>query len=200
MNKNFLNKICFNEKIDKIKSEDIKEYLKEFLLVKNILIKISLFVLIGIFVLGLSFILRQIFIDNYPNKIIGNTGISFSFLSNVSTAVVYVVQILPSLFMLIFAIFLNEKYLYIGLLVMFFGGLANIIDRALPLDLIVEGGKQFPSHAVVDYIPWFNTKCNLPDIFITLGVIYTIISLVFYIINTFKKSKLEDAKKQETTQ
>lgn len=184
-----LSKICFNSKLQKIKNDDLREYWQSFFLVKNILIKITFLLIIGFVVLSTSFGIRQAFINHAPHLIYPNEGISFSFLSNASPAAVYAIQVIPCLLTFGFFIFINKPSIYLGLLIVFFGGLANIIDRALPLDIIAANGKLFPTNAVVDYIPWFSTKCNLPDIYITIGAGLTIIFLIVYLYKTIKEEK-----------
>lgn len=207
VNKKFewLNKVLFLEKINHLKSEETRKYWSNILLVKNILIKFLIFVLVGIFVMGLSFIVRQIMIDYSPDKITPNQGVAFSIAASYKPAIVYLIQSIPCIITFLIFFFVTNKWIYIGLFVIFFGGLSNIIDRALPLHIIVNG-KPFPSNAVVDYIPWFSTECNLPDIFITIGAIYTILILIVTIFITWKKEHQkpisptkEQAKKPEST-
>ena len=199
VNKKFewLNKVLFLEKINHLKSEETRKYWSNILLVKNILIKFLIFVLVGIFVMGLSFIVRQIMIDYSPEKIVLNPGVGFSIGANSDPAIVYLIQAIPCVITFLIFFFVTNKWIYIGLFVIFFGGLSNIIDRALPNTI---------PNAVVDYIPWFSTKCNLPDIFITIGAIYTILILIVTIFITWKKERQtpiaptkEQAKKPEST-
>lgn len=188
-NHKILSKICFNSRLQKIKNDDLREYWQSFFLLKNILLKIIILIVIGFVILSTSFGVRQAFINHAPNLIFPNEGISFSFLSNASPTLVYVIQIIPCFLTFVFFIFINKPSIYIGLLIVFFGGLSNIIDRALPLNIIVANGKYFPVNAVVDYIPWFNTKCNLPDIYITIGTGITLIFLIIYLYKTIKEEK-----------
>lgn len=183
----WLNKVLFIEKIDNLKSDEAKKYWSNILLVKNILIKFCAFILVGIFVMGWSFIARQIMIDHFPYKIVPNQGVGFSIAANANTSVVYLIQSIPCIITFLIFFFVTNKWIYIGLFVIFFGGLSNIVDRALPLNIYVINNTRFPPNAVVDYIPWFNTSCNLPDIFITIGAIYTILVLVITIFITWKK-------------
>ena len=208
VNKKFewLNKVLFLEKINHLKSEETRKYWSNILLVKNILIKFLIFVLVGIFVMGLSFIVRQIMMDYSPEKIVLNPGVGFSIGANSDPAIVYLIQAIPCVITFLIFFFVTNKWIYIGLFVIFFGGLSNIIDRALPLHIILADGKPFSSNAVVDYIPWFSTTCNLPDIFITIGAIYTILILIVTIFITWKKERQtpiaptkEQAKKPEST-
>lgn len=185
----WLNKVLLSNKISKFKSEDFKNYLQDLLLVKNILIKLLAFIIIGLIVMGSSFIVRQIFIDNYPNKIIPNPGISFSAFTDASPAVIYLIQAIPCALTLLLFLFLNDKLTYFGLLIVFFGGLSNIIDRALPLDLIIGNGVRFPNNAVVDYIPLIKTYANLPDIFISFGAVLSVLGLIIYIIKVYRNEK-----------
>lgn len=211
VNKKFewLNKVLFLEKINHLKSEETRKYWSNILLVKNILIKFLIFVLVGIFVMGLSFIVRQIMIDHHRSIIVDNTGVGFSIGANASDpTIVYLIQAIPCIITFLIFFFVTNKWIYIGLYVIFFGGLSNIIDRALPLHIILANGKPFSSNAVVDYIQLFNTNttCNLPDIFITIGAIYTILILIVTIFITWKKERQtpsaptkEQAKKPEST-
>lgn len=185
----WLNKVLFSNRISKFKSEDFKSYLQDLLLVKNLLIKLLAFIIIGLIVMGLSFIVRQVFIDNYPDKIIPNPGISFSAFTDASPAVIYLIQAIPCALTFSLFLFLNNKWIYMSLLIVFFGGLSNIIDRALPLNLIIAGGVKFPRDAVVDYIPLIRTYANLPDIFISCGAVLAILSLIVYIIQVYRSEK-----------
>lgn len=191
----WLNKVILSNKISKLKNEEFKNYLQDLFLVKNLIIKLLAFIIIGMIVVGLSFIVRQIFIDNYPNKIIPNTGISFSALTNASPAIIYLIQTIPCVLTFLLFLLLNDKLTYSALLIILFGGLSNIIDRALPLDLIIGNGVKFPNNAVVDYIPLIRTYANLPDIFISFGAGLAILSLIIYIIKTYRS---ESNKPDET--
>lgn len=183
---NFLNKVCWQKQISQLKSEDLKQYFQKLLLVKNLLIKLIAFISIGIIVMGSCFTLRQIFIDNFPEKIHPNPGISFSAMANAHPSIIYLIQILPCVMIFLFFFFLNDKATCFCLLVVFFGGVSNVVDRALPLDIIVYGGMKFPAHAVVDYIPLITTTCNLPDIYITAGACFALLFLIIYIKKIFK--------------
>lgn len=197
----WLNKVLFANRISKFKSEDFRSYLQDLLLVKNLLIKLLAFIIIGLVVMGLSFIVRQIFIDNYPDKIVPNPGISFSAFANASPAVIYLIQAIPCVLTFSIFLFLNDKLIYSSLLIVFFGGLSNIVDRALPLDLIVGGGISFPSNAVVDYIPLIRTYANLPDIFISVGAGLAVLSLIIYIVKVYRaeKNKPDETKDASAT-
>lgn len=149
--------------------------------------------------MGSSFIVRQIFIDNYPNKIVPNPGISFSAFTDASPAVIYLIQAIPCALTLLLFLFLNDKLTYFGLLIVFFGGLSNIIDRALPLDLIIGNGVIFPSNAVVDYIPLIKTYANLPDIFISFGAALSVLGLIIYIIKIYRNEKQKPDESSSST-
>lgn len=184
--KQWWNKICWEEKISHLKSQDLQQYLRSWLLVKNLVIKLVAFIIVGLIVMGSCFITRQVFIDYFPNSIVPNRGISFSAFAGASPNIIYLIQSIPCILTFLFFIFLNDKLVYISLLVVCFGGLSNIIDRALPLELVVQGGVVFPSNAVVDYIPFFGTTCNLPDIYISVGACFVVLFLIIYIVKTYK--------------
>lgn len=184
--KQWWNKICWEEKISHLKSQDLQQYLRSWLLVKNLVIKLVAFIIVGLIVMGSCFITRQVFIDYFPNSIVPNRGISFSAFASANPNIVYLIQSIPCILTFLFFIFLNDKLVYISLLVVCFGGLSNIIDRALPLELVVQGGVVFPSNAVVDYIPFFGTTCNLPDIYISVGACFVVLFLIIYIVKTYK--------------
>lgn len=185
-------KILFYSKLEKIKNDELREYWKTFFSLKTILLKVIILLIVATIVMSTSFGLRQIFIDYFPNLIFPNEGISFSFLSNVSSEIVYLIQAIPCVLTFIAFIFINKPSIYIGLLIILFGGLSNIIDRSLNLNIIVAGGKLFPNNAVVDYIPLFNTKCNLPDVFITCGAVITIIFLLIYLVKVIQEDRKEN--------
>jgi len=136
--------------------------------------------------MGSCFITRQVFIDYFPSSIVPNEGISFSAFAGANPNIIYLIQSIPCILTFLFFIFLNDKLVYISLLVVCFGGLSNIVDRALPLQLVVQGGVVFPSNAVVDYIPFFGTTCNLPDIYISVGACFVVLFLIIYIVKTYK--------------
>lgn len=184
--KQWWNKICWEEKISHLKSQDLQQYLRSWLLVKNLVIKLVAFIIVGLIVMGSCFITRQVFIDYFPNSIVPNEGISFSAFAGANPNIIYLIQSIPCILTFLFFIFLNDKLVYISLLVVCFGGLSNIIDRALPLELVVQGGVVFPSNAVVDYIPFFGTTCNLPDIYISVGACFVVLFLIIYIVKTYK--------------
>ena len=68
---------------------------------------------------------------------------------------------------------------------MFFGGLTNIIDRAVPKTIAYWSDgmilhKHYPT-GVSDYFKGVNSIFNIADVFIIMGVVLGIIGMVVYI-------------------
>lgn len=178
-------------------------YLLKIYSIKFILKKIVIFLISGLIVLTISFVCRQLAIDsnkqsyvlinNFLNiNIIGNTGISFSLFNNNSASLIYFIQSIPIILAFIFLIF--SKYLlndfFIGLV--FFGGLSNIIDRSI-IDNYLYITNIYKIDAVVDYLQFSfipnSAIFNFPDVFIVIGIISFILSILIYLIKGIRNDK-----------
>lgn len=144
-------------------------------------------------------------------KIIANPGISFGSLQGY-TGLVYFLQIVPVVFSLITLIHCRYWLITIGLSLIVAAGMSNLIDRALVDYLGVhiqnaipnpDGSGFIAEHAVIDYWSFnnSNTVFNFPDVFIIVGVIWTILfSLVMEWIknNKFRREQEENEQEGET--
>lgn len=195
MKKNIINNklkyILFQSKINKIKNDFWKKYWLKFFELKTIILKILSFILIGIFVLGLSFGIRDLMLTKYPNKVVLNSGVSFSLFSNIGELGIQLIQIIPVCFLFVAFIFVNDWFLILAIPFALFGGLSNFIDRFLNDNYIDSSGQlQNGVNTVVDYIKGINSIFNIPDIFIVFGIISLLIGIVSkIIINNYKDEK-----------
>ena len=190
---------------------NVKKQLTNIYCSKYIIYKAIIFFVISIIVLAISFGIRE-FILNIQNeeydfmknflsiKVIGNTGIAFSALSS-NTGLVYFVQIIPIIISFAVFIFSNSIYIDIGLSMIIFGGLANVIDRGV-VDNYSNINIENTVNAVVDYLyfPFIKNSAifNIPDIFIIIGVIWIIIFILVNIIKSFiyeKKNNISPSNK-----
>jgi signal peptidase II len=132
-----------------------------------------------------------------------NTGVAFSFLStNKTPALVYTLQIVPTVIGLIFILFSSNLVNIFACCFITFGGMANLIDRA-----IVDNyqGVNYVD-AVVDYFAFVSFKFgifNLADSFITIGLFIVIVLVIISLIvesrnERKKKSMKDDSNKIET--
>lgn len=175
---------------------------------KLIIWKLLIFLLIGFVVTISSFLLRDamlnakssnwILIPNFINiNIVENTGIAFSGLSNSSSSVVYFVQSIPILIGGIIFFFSCSLYFDVGICLLFFGGLCNIIDRSI-VDTYTNmqnlNGEN-TINAVVDYFEFDSgfinnfAVFNLPDVYIICGVAEVIIIMLITWIKEYREER-----------
>ncbi len=190
---------------DEIKSHLEKIYLDK----KHLLIKIIIFILIGFLVLLSSFLMREtmlnaketywVLIPNFLNiRITENTGISFGSLSDAGPSLVYFIQSLPIIIGFITFIFSSHYFLDVGISMLFFGGMSNIIDRSIP-DIYINGILQDANNAVVDYFQFTFIKnsaiFNFPDFFITVSVGLICLHIIILWVKDYKKEKEKNKNK-----
>ncbi|MDE7088304.1 MAG: signal peptidase II [Malacoplasma sp.] len=204
-----------------LSTRDIKEYFlkykeetkshleKIYLNKKHLLIKISIFLLVGFLIFLISFLTRDamlnatqtswILIPNFLDiKIIENTGISFGSLSQTSPGVVYFVQSLPIIIGFIAFIFSSHYFLDVGISMLFFAGMSNIIDRSLP-DVYINKIMATENDAVVDYFQFSFIKdsaiFNFPDVFITISVGLICLHIIIAWVKEYKKESAKEKNK-----
>lgn len=124
-------------------------------------------------------------------KIVENPGISFGNLSDKNPSLVYFVQSIPIIIGGVILVF-SYNYLYdIGLSILFFGGLCNVIDRATP-DIYTHLTHLNQHNAVVDYFQFSfildSAVFNFPDTFIICGVIVICLQIIISWIKDIKSS------------
>ncbi len=192
-----MEKIIVNKDNDLTKTEmknvfvDFANHVKKLYRSKYIIWKAIIFLVVSLIVFTISFVLRNIMLNSTTQSyqlmpgfldiyIIGNTGIAFSGLSDVSSGVVYFVQSLPIIISIAFLLFTKSISIDIGLSLVLTGGLSNIIDRSLfdnYTHLQING-----ENAVVDYLQFSFIKgsaiFNFPDVTVIVGVIVIGITLL----------------------
>lgn len=173
-------------------------FLKYFLYVKNILIscntkalifyKLLCIFLSFIMVLSASLVLRDSVLNNRLYEVqsgfIGishhfNTGVGFSLFSSRSAFSVYLVQIIPCIIFLFVIVFSKNKLSILTSSLVFAGGMSNVIDRAMPDQLVYSQNIYY--HAVVDYWELGFMRFavfNLPDVIITTSVALFFINIL----------------------
>lgn len=193
-----LNKILFEKKINNIKNSYWRNYWLSFFKLKTILLKILCFLVIGGFVLGLSFGIRDLMLNNYSNKVHLNKGVSFSLFENMSETGIRLIQIFPVIGLFIAFLFVNDWYIFISIPFAIFGGLSNFIDRFIVDKLVYSNGQiDYGYNTVVDYINGGSSVFNVPDIFIVFGISCLLIGIVAKIIISTLR---EDKEKNKSTQ
>ncbi|MEG0879317.1 MAG: signal peptidase II [Malacoplasma sp.] len=195
----------------------IYEYIKSIYKSKYLFKKLFIFFGIGILVLTASFVSRQLALESHTNNtqlipgfitinIIGNTGISFSFLKDAHISLILFIQFIPVIIAFCVILLSRNIVIDISFSFMFFGGLSNIIDRCIVDDYkyinILEN-----TNAVVDYLQFSFIKnsaiFNVPDIFIVLSSIIVITylvvsSLILFTTGKHKSNKDNDHLNDET--
>lgn len=194
----FLNFIFFRKSINKLKHEGLKKYLSSIFLLKNILLKIVLLILLGLLIFGLGFGLRHHYLYKEPNDVLLNPGIAFSHLANQNSSVVYFVQSIPCIISFLVFLFVPQWWISFGFIMMFCGGLMNIIDRSM------SGQWFYPSEnrevnlegKVVDYFNGGSSVFNIADVFIIMGVCFAVLSIIIYVVILYKKEKAMEQERQ----
>jgi lipoprotein signal peptidase len=122
-------------------------------------------------------------------NVIFNLGNGFGSGSGWPQGAVYFLKIFMSLIILALVIFLPSKWYYcFPLSASFVGGMFNVFDKVAHNDCVVDYFELFPQHT------WF--IFNVPDFFITGGIIFTCGSyLVVFIIQMIKDKKNKHNKK-----
>ncbi|WP_391517074.1 signal peptidase II [Mycoplasmoides gallisepticum] len=171
---------------------------------KLIKIKYPNLAVMGFFVLLIVFVLRDYFLKLgighststgfITINVITNSGVGFS-LFNQNPAVPYLLQSLLTIIFLITFIFSKNKALIVLLPLITFGGLANVIDRSVPITL---SNGTVETNSVLDYFQFFRSSAifNFADICIVTG--FALIFLTF-VVDIFLDSKKKNKKTVSTT-
>lgn len=174
----------------------IWEYIKSIYKSKYLFKKLLIFFVIGLIVLTLSFVTRQLMLDSQTKNIalipgfiginiIGNNGISFSFLRNADVWLIYFIQCVPVVIAFFIISLSRNIWIDVTISFIFFGGLANVIDRSI-IDVYKHIRIAQTNNAVVDYFQFTFIKnsaiFNIPDVFIVLS---TLVVVVYLIVSTF---------------
>lgn len=227
----FLQKVLFKKTWDKIVVLSTRNYFYDLFLVRNLILKLFFICTLAILVLGLGFGLREHFLSviptaSDPRPVVINFGIAMSTLASTGKndpSVVYFVQAIPIIIAFLCLVLMPKWYIAIGFTMMFFGGLTNIIDRAIPKDVMVYwtslSNWDLPSgiphtylghniyvihysHGVADYFKGINSIFNIADVFIIMGVVLGILAIIvwiFFVIETDKKSKHNEPNHNQPT-
>ena len=208
----FLNVVLFSKHINKCKKEGLKNYLSSIFLLKNIFLKIFILIILCGLILGLGFGLREHFIhvaetnnywDNGRQIVILNRGIAFSGLENASSSVVYFVQVLPCIVAFVAILFINKWWIYLGFVMMFWGGMMNVIDRSMGGFIqFAQNGQPVGSpedlkNAVVDYFPAPGSTFNIADVFVIMGVSLAGLSIVVWTVLMYLKERKNEHLKNQ---
>lgn len=186
----FLDQIIFEKQILNIKNKKFQRYFLSLFKMKNVILKLVFFLILAILVFTTCFGIRQYFISFNPNEVVLNSGIAFSQFANANSFIVYFIQSIPVVVAILAILLIPNPYICIGIMMLLFGGLVNIIDRSLGGTILIHGTIYNLKDSVVDYIPVGATKANLPDIFIIIGACLAVFSIL---INIFKNIKNDDA-------
>ncbi len=202
----FLNKIAFVTKLEKVKHEGIKSYLKDFFCYKNLFFKAIGIVFCLIVCAPLFFCIRENVLNSVTAKPEFNLGAGFSAGDNWNQGVVYTIKVIIGLLFLLIGIFSNRWYIYLPSLVVGFNGWYNVIDKCM-VD-VYNGTCHY--NTVVDYIylatgSSFASIANVADVFITIGICFLVLGIIYYFIVLAKEEKKieqepkDDTKVTETT-
>ncbi|BAC43924.1 lipoprotein signal peptidase [Malacoplasma penetrans] len=187
-----------------------KQLIKIYLNKKHLIWKISIILICAFIVLLTSFLTRnsilnatQSYWELIPGflviNITGNTGVSFGTLGDSNPSLVYFVQSIPIVLGFFVLLFSSNYLLDIGVSLVFFGGLSNIIDRS-----IVDNYKYLSgistNNAVVDYFqfPFIKNSAifNFPDTFVIIGMIFVGIQIIISFVKDYKKEKDSEENKK----
>ncbi|MGL5591423.1 MAG: signal peptidase II [Mycoplasmoidaceae bacterium] len=175
--------------------------------------KIVIFCFLALVVILPSFLIRDFmlnsenqdfnFMGNFiEGNIVSNTGVGLS-IANGNPVLAYVLQGFSTFIPLVIFLFSQKKLMDIGTLLMFFGGMSNFIDRSIYDNFIhlANAPGIVPENAVVDYWRFgFVSNSfifNYADLFISIGIILLIISLVFILVNVWKEDEKKEKIKKE---
>lgn len=206
-------KIIFKKSIEKIKKSWLRKHLLEICALNVIFYKIINLILIATIVLLSGFLMRHSALEWVINdnslaqkndslfQFTLNNGIALGSL-NTNSNLVYTLQSLPIILGFLVFIFVSKSWFYIPILFLLFGGLGNIIDRAIPeLELIgispftnnSSGGGNDIYHGVVDYWIFAKSVINLFDVYIVLSICFVILNMIIsYIVSYMNEKKKQD--------
>ncbi len=197
----FFEKVLFQNKIEKIKNQTIKEYFLKLLSYRTLFWKLITILLVSTIICVTSFSARAIVLNNFKNAIVYNPGVSFGLFAKLGPNSVLIIQIVTCAITFPLILISTNIWFIIGFAGICFGGLCNVIDRSITIDPVKK------VHAVIDYIPFINTVINIPDIFITssavvlgVGCIILIIKIIKSPDDTQQKEVFESLKAQDNNQ
>lgn len=186
----------------------VKKHLSNIYLTKYLYIKTIVFLIVSILVLSTCFGMREAILNSKETSwvlipgflniyITQNPGIAFSGLANQSSSIVYLVQSLPIIVGGIVFIFSSKIFLDISILFLFFGGLSNIVDRAIvdyyPNNSYLNSLETV--NTVVDYFQFSESFIsnfaifNLPDVYVIFSVILLVISILINFVKEYRENK-----------
>lgn len=194
-------KFSFKKLLNNLKNQLIDIYTNK----KIVIYKIIIFLGVAFFVLFTSFYTRSLILESQTVSkpfipgfikivIVGNTGIAFGGFNNASSAVVYLLQIIPIFVAIGFLIFCTSRINDALLSFILFGGLSNLIDRAIVDEYTYLSRSNIQTiNAVVDYLQFefLNNSAifNIPDIYVVGGFIGLILHVVIVSIINYIKDK-----------
>lgn len=185
--------LTWKEKLKK-SEKDFHQYVAALFLVKNLVLKFALVFIFAILIFSLGFGLRYHFLYVVHDFVL-NPGVGMSIAANQPVAVVYTIQALPCIFALLAFLFIPQWWVCFGFIMMFFGGLMNIIDRSMGGQVWNTHWLTKPGHGileqlknkVVDYFNAPNSIFNIADVFVLLGVGFVVASIILFIVFLFLK-------------
>ncbi|GAA5414343.1 signal peptidase II [Ureaplasma ceti] len=197
-----LNYVIFHNLIAKLQKKGLKKYLSSIFLSKNVIFKTILLIIFAALIFGLGFGLRHYFLTYDPGAVVLNPGVAFSHLAHDSSSVVYFVQAIPCIIAFFIFVFVPQWWISFGFVMMFCGGLMNIIDRSMAGYLIQYGPngmlqKISMAGKVVDYFNGGSSVFNIADVFIVTGVCFAVASLFLYAILVYLRDKKTEAQRHE---
>lgn len=183
----FYKTIYFEDKIRKIKKEERRNFWLTFFTCKNLIFRISCFLILTLICGLLFFLLRHYSLVNEWHGLQFNRGFAYGIGDDWPTWIGYFIKILPFIILLICIFFTNEWYIQFSLNLIIINSLFNIIDKGL-IDTY-NGVEHYD--AVVDNIRWvaFGFTNNIGDIFIIIGAISIIIGYLYMIYLWYKKKE-----------
>ncbi len=191
----FLNKILFEQKLEKVKKDSLRSYLKDFFLYKNLIFKLITLIFCFIVCAPLFFCIRNNVLNGSVEPVM-NSGAGFSTGENWNQGVVYFIKILIGVLFLSLGIFFNRWYVYIPALIIGFNGWLNVIDKAI-VD-VWNGESHY--NTVVDYIHLAEgskiaSVANVADVFITIGICLLVLGIIYYMFALSKENKQAEENK-----
>jgi len=186
----FWSNIFFEKKINNIKKTKIKDYLLKLFAYKLIFLKFLTFIFILLISAPLTFILRDYWLNNYaPGIVVFNKGMGLSFGDEWDQGIIYLFKIIPIIILLFTLLLTTNMLIATSAIIIFLGGLYNLIDKWL-VDYPNSGEPQYD--AVVDYIHIWNSVANVPDVFVTIGTVLLLASLIYVIYKMNENDDTED--------
>lgn len=176
----FFEKILFQNKIEKIKNQTIKEYFLKLLSYKALFWKLITILLAAAIICTISFSARAIVLNHFKSAIVYNPGVSFGLFEKLGPNFVLTIQIVTCAITFPLILVSTNMWFIVGFAGICFGGLCNVIDRSITIDPVNK------VHAVIDYIPFINSIINIPDIFITSSAVVLGIGCLILIIQIIR--------------